>query len=165
MTGNWRDEMRAAERAMGAAMSEINSLVSGSREQFSALRAEWDAQREERDREAEHEAAMARRGELGRARQVLQQRLDQDETTWAAVLGDDDDHWSAQEYRKDLVQEMRDTIDDLEEQDPEFSDEYRSVAEGRDPHEGPGEWASLGTPDVKNHPGSGQGPRDQGGQW
>ena len=53
----------------------------------------------------------------------------------------------------------------LEEQDPEFSDEYRSVAEGRDPHEGPGEWASLGTPDVKNHPGSGQGPRDQGGQW
>lgn len=107
-------------------------------------RAELEASRDDDQRLAREDAERARAGELGRARQVVQQRIDRDQTTWAAVMGDVDQHWSAVEVRGQVVTDLRRAIDLLEEQDPEFRDLYRSAATGRDPAEGPGEWGSLG---------------------
>jgi hypothetical protein len=107
-------------------------------------RAELEASRDDDERLAREDAERARSGELGRARQVVQQRIDRDQTTWAAVMGDVDQHWSAVEVRGQVVTDLRRAIDLLEEQDPEFRDLYRSAATGRDPAERPGEWGSLG---------------------
>ena len=109
-------------------------------------RAELEAARDDDARLAREDAERARSGELGPARRVVQQRIDRDETTWAAVMGDVDQHWSAVEVRVQLVTDLRRAIDVLEEEDPEFSELYRSAATGRDPAERPGEWDSLGPP-------------------
>lgn len=116
---------------------------------------------DERAREAEERAedeARARRGELGPAPQELQQRLDRRETTMAAVISGADTHWSALEFRRTVVTNMRQMIDELEENDPKFAARYRSAAtlrEGQDI----GQWPDL------DGPGEVPPSRPGGGAW
>lgn len=135
------------------------------REELKAIRAQIDAERREdaaRNARAEEEV---RRGEYGRALQEVQRRIDRRETTMPDVLSGADTHWSAVEVRRDLVTSVRRTIDELEEEDPEFSAAYRQVAPGRQGHS-TGDWSNLpveGEGDPGTGPGTGR-PAD-GGQW
>lgn len=123
--------------ALLAEVDEVNAFVTEQRDLL-------DGERDENRRLETEEEARARSGELGRARRVVQERIDADETTWRAVMGDEDQHWSAVETRAEMIGAVRHAIDVMEQADPEFASEYRAAALGRDPLEPPGVWSSLG---------------------
>jgi hypothetical protein len=116
-----------------------DSLRSDNASLLEQLHAERDALRQQRERGEDDYARSARDGDLGRARQELQERLDRNETTWRAVMAGTDTHWSAAQVRAEVVGDARETIDRLEQEDPEFSRQYREIATLRG-DEAPGEW-------------------------
>ena len=72
-----------------------------------------------------------------------------------------DDHWSAQAVRNEVVDGVRDTITDLEREDPEFSADFRKVATMLDPAAPAGDWSAVDEADDPA-PAPGQSP---GGVW
>lgn len=123
-----------------AAIEEMQGLASDLRQDSAALleqvRAERDALRRSREKAEQAVAAAARSGAQGSARRELQRRMDLGETTWRDVMSARDRHWSAAEVRAEVVGEARRTIDELEQDDPEFSAAYRAVAPLRRDQEG-----------------------------
>lgn len=136
-------ELDALTAEFRSAIAEIQGLTDTLRHDSAGLleqvRAERDALRETRERCTNELAAAARAGEQGPARRELQRRLDLEQTTWRAVMSGQDEHWSAVEVRAEVVGDARRTIDELEKDDPEFSESYREVAPLRADKE-PGDW-------------------------
>jgi len=163
-------------REMTDAGSELESLVDELRAETRRLTVEIEQLREEQQAEREAEAEdlrraeeAVRRGEHGRAFQVLQQRVDLGQTTTADVLANRDDHWSAREVRAAVVGAVRESIDREEKADPAFSEAYRAIATLRPPDQGPGEWDPVEdavdvTPPEPPRP-DGPRPPSAGGVW
>lgn len=127
------EEQVAALRAdMREALAEMQQVADELRAQSASLLAEVEIERAQlraarEQAEAEY-AEQARGGEAGRAREELQRRIDDEETTWRAVMSGEDRHWSAIEVREEIVGDARTEVDRLEVDDPEMARRYREHA-------------------------------------
>lgn len=134
--GTLRTEFRQAMREIEQVTAQLRAT---SRQLEADLQGQLDElRRQRRDAEGEY-AEQARRGEAGKARQRLQERMDRGETTWREVLSGRDDHWSAEDVREEVVRDTRAEIDRLELQDEDFRRTYRQDAVLRRGQE-TGEW-------------------------
>lgn len=138
------DEQLAQFRAsMAEAMAELQQATDELREQSATFLAEVEQERarlrSDRERAEAEYAEQARDGGAGEARRELQERIDDDETTWRDVISGADEHWSAREVRAELVGDARAEIDAIEESDPELAQRYRAHA-GLRRDERTGEW-------------------------
>lgn len=122
-------ELRAK---MAEALAELQETTDALREQSATFLAEVDQERArlrgERERAQAEYAEQARDGQAGDARRVLQERIDEDETTWRDVISGADEHWSARDVRAELVKDARAEVDAVEESDPELARRYRAHA-------------------------------------
>ena len=122
-------ELRAK---MAEALAELQETTDALRQQSATFLAEVDQERArlrgERERAQAEYAEQARDGQAGDARRVLQERIDDDETTWRDVISGADEHWSAREVRAELVKDARAEVDAIEESDPELARRYRAHA-------------------------------------
>lgn len=173
-----------AEAALRRQESEVAEVLAGV-ERAKALteraRVEIEQERAQdaADRRAEEDEA--RRGEHGPDRQVLQRRLDAEQTTWRAVLSGADEHESAVAYREAVGVQARAVVDRLREEDPEWGAAFdrfgpdspvefpeRPVDDRIDPLR-PGALGQTGHTEPPRGPGHGSdGPRrppNGGGVW
>lgn len=137
------DEVAALRAQMADALAEMQAVADQLRSRSADFLAEVDAERAAlraaRSRAQAEYAETAREGGAGRAREELQRRIENDETTWREVISGADDHWSAQDVRAELVGDARIQIDQLELSDPDFAEQYRAHADLRR-GERTGEW-------------------------
>ena len=110
-----RAALANAERETADAVSSLRSMTASIRKEHEQFKKERDQRRAERAREA-------REGELGRDMQRLQQRVDQNETTWEDVLEGRDVHPSAAVARDNARRNIADLAQQLQ-ADPEFVEE------------------------------------------
>lgn len=140
MTRDQLEEMRAE---FEAALAEVEALTTTLRQENAGLLEDLAAEREQlarQRREAEAEVTRgAEAGEQGRARQELQRRIHRGESSWAQVMAGIDRHWSAEEVRREVIDDVRATVDELEREDPELALTYRRDAVLRRGDQ-PGEW-------------------------
>ena len=112
-----------AEAALRRQESDIAEVLAGV-ERAKALteraRVEIEQERAQDAADRRAEEDQARRGEHGHDRQVLQRRLDAEQTTWQAVLSGADEHESAVAYREAVGVQARAVVDRLREEDPEW---------------------------------------------
>lgn len=137
------DELAVLRAQLAEALGEMQEVTDALQEQSAAFLAEVDAERArlraERTRAEEEYGETARAGSAGEARQELQRRLDDEETSWREVLSGRDDHWSAREVRRELVADARREVDEVELTDPDLVRRYRAHAVLRGDDE-VGEW-------------------------
>ena len=130
MTSN--EQLAALSAEMREALAEMQQVADELRAQSASLLAEVDAERAQlraaRERATEEYADEAREGEAGRAREELQRRIDEEKTTWRAVMSGEDQHWSAVEVREEVVGDARAEVDRIELEDPEMAARYRAHA-------------------------------------
>ena len=92
--------------AMRETLAEMTAVTEDLRRESALMNAEVEAERAalraERDRALDDYAELARDGGAGEAREELQRRIDEDETTWLDVMSGVDTHWSAVEVRADI---------------------------------------------------------------
>lgn len=153
------EQMRTAADQGEADTAAVLAKLGAIREEITSIQQEIAEEREKEAEEQAEDEARARRGELGPAAQELQARIDRKQTTMAAVLSGEDTHWSAVEIRRTFATNMRQMIDELEEEDPEFAERYRAAAtlrQGQDI----GEWPDLEPPPPGKRP-----DRPGGGVW
>jgi hypothetical protein len=110
-----RAALANADRETADAVSSLRSMTASIRKEHEQFKKERDQRRAERAREA-------REGELGRDMQRLQQRVDQNETTWEDVLEGRDEHPSAAVARHNARRNIADLAQQLQ-ADPEFVEE------------------------------------------
>lgn len=126
------DQLSQLRASMAEALAELQQTTDALREQSATFLAEVDQERArlraERERAQAAYAEQARDGQAGDARRVLQDRIDDDETTWRDVISGADEHWSAREVRAELVTDARAEVDAIEESDPELARRYRAHA-------------------------------------
>ena len=122
-------ELRASGRRLDDDLAEFRRGLSSARAEVDRLRAAAVAERRRDLAEDAQARDSARRGEQGPAMQELQRRLDRDETSMRAVMTGEDEHWSAREVRAAVVGGFRRAVDDLVEEDPEFSDRFANVSD------------------------------------
>jgi hypothetical protein len=116
-----------AEAALRRQESEIAEVLAGverARSLTERARVEIEQERAQdaADRRAEEDEA--RRGQHGHDRQVLQRRLDAEQTTWRAVLSGADEHESAVAYREAVGVQARAVVERLREEDPEWGSAF-----------------------------------------
>lgn len=125
------------------ALAELQQVSDGLRAESATLLAEVHAERAQlraaRERAMAAYAEEAREGEAGRAREVLQRRVDDGETTWRRVMSGEDEHWSAVEVREEITSDARAEVDRIEMTDPETARRYREHAALREGRR-TGEW-------------------------
>lgn len=126
------------------ALAELQHVSDGLRAESATLLAEVHAERAAlraaRERALSAYADEARDGDAGRAREVLQRRIDEGETTWRSVMSGADDHWSAVEVREEIAGDARAEVDLIERTDPEAARRYREHAVLREGQR-QGEWS------------------------
>ena len=127
-----RDALADLRAQLAETLEEMEAATAALRDQSATFLAEVEAERAHlraaRER-AEHQYAdEARAGGAGGARQQLQRRIDEEETTWRDVLSGADEHWTAREVRQELVDDARHEIDQIEQTDPELAVKYRAHA-------------------------------------
>ena len=126
------DHLAQLRASMAEALAELQQTTDALREQSATFLVEVDQERArlraERERAQAEYAEQARDGQAGDARRVLQERIDDDETTWRDVISGADEHWSAREVRAELVKDARAEVDAIEESDPELARRYRAHA-------------------------------------
>jgi hypothetical protein len=137
------DQLAQFRATMAEAMAELQQTTEELRAQSATFLAEVEQERQrlraDRERAEAEYAEQARDGQAGDARRELQERIDNDETTWREVISGADDHWSAREVRAELVTDARSEIDAIEESDPDLAQRYRAHARLRDGDPN-GEW-------------------------
>ena len=118
--------------AMRETMAEMQAVTEDLRRESALMNAEVDAERAalraERDRALDDYAELARDGGAGEAREELQRRIDEDETTWLDVMSGVDTHWSAEEVRAEIVGDARAEVDEIERSEPDLAVQYREHA-------------------------------------
>ncbi|MFQ6172767.1 hypothetical protein ACK8HX_14245 [Oryzobacter sp. R7] len=143
-------EMQQSARELEDLLAGIEQQVDEVNAALETIRTEVRAAESENSRE-EYDRA-ARSGELGPERQELQRRLDRGETTWRDVVSGRDSHPSAVAVRAEVTGTLRETVDRLEREDPEFREAYRSVATLRDADGDPGDWSDVDGPGAAPPP-------------
>ena len=118
-------ELREALAEMQAAADELRAQSASLLAEVQIEQAQLRAAREHAEQGYAEEA---REGGAGRARQVLQKRIDDEETDWRQVMSGVDQHWSAVEVRDEIVGDARQEVDELELRDPETARKYRDAA-------------------------------------
>jgi hypothetical protein len=126
------EHLASLSAEMRLALAEMEQAADELRSQSASLLAEVEVERQQlreaRERATQEYAEQARDGEAGAAREELQDRIDQGETTWREVLSGEDQHWSAVEVRDEIVGDARAEVDRVEREDPEMSERYRRHA-------------------------------------
>lgn len=126
------DEIRALAAELRGALAELQEISDGLRAEsetiLTAVHAERAQLRQAREQALTAYAEEAREGVAGRAREVLQRRIDDGETTWRTVMTGDDQHWSAVAVRDEIVSDARAEVDRIELTDPETTRRYREHA-------------------------------------
>lgn len=126
------EHLTALQAELRDALAEMQQITDELRTQSASLRAEVEAERAQlradRERAEQEYAEEAREGGAGRARQVLQKRIDDEETDWRQVMSGADGHWSAAEVRDEIVGDARAEIDQVELEDSEMAERYRAAA-------------------------------------
>lgn len=137
------DDVEYLSTIMRDALAEMESVTEDLRRESALMTAEVEAERAalraERDRAQDDYAELARGGEAGEAREMLQRRMDKHETTWRDVMSGADLHWSAKEVRAEIIGDARAEVDEIERSDPELAATYRQHAVLREDDQ-PGEW-------------------------
>ena len=129
--------MSAADRAQ-ADLAELRTVVMRAREQAMGLAREARAGRAalaearqqlrtERERLERDALAAYRNGQLEPQDRALVKRIDDGDTTWAAVAHGTDDHWTAQATREQVGEQIEETLEEMRAEDPEFLVEHETT--------------------------------------
>ncbi|EAP99790.1 hypothetical protein JNB_06464 [Janibacter sp. HTCC2649] len=121
-------EAQAQLRRQEAEIAEVMAGVASAAEVIERARAELAAEADETRADREEEEKEARSGALGSSRQVLQRRIDRDETTWAEVMSGRDEHASAVDYRDSIGVGIQRVIDQERDKDPEFDEGFERLS-------------------------------------
>jgi hypothetical protein len=98
--------------------SEADRIREEGARELAAMAEERDRLRAERlRREAEGRPTPDDEQPTTEAQRVLRQRIDRRETTWAEVVRDEDQHWSAVEVRAEIAAAFRTGVEALEQED------------------------------------------------
>lgn len=122
--------------AMREAMAEMEAVTEDLRRESALMNLEVEAERAALQAQRAHAlddyAELAREGGAGEAREVLQGRIDRDETTWRDVMSGVDTHWSAEDVRAEIIGDARAEVDEIERTEPGLAATYRQQAVLRD---------------------------------
>lgn len=137
------DDVDDLTLAMREAIAEMEAVTEDLRRESALMNLEVEAERAalraERAHALDDYAELAREGGAGEAREVLQRRIDHDETSWRDVMSGVDTHWSAQDVRAEIVGDARAEVDEIERTEPDLAATYRQHAVLRD-GDRRGEW-------------------------
>lgn len=126
------DDVEHLTVALHEAMAEMEAVTEDLRRESATMNAEVEAERAalraQRAHALDEYAELAREGGAGEAREVLQGRLDQEETTWRDVMSGVDTHWSATAVRDEIVGDARAEVDEIERSEPALAATYREQA-------------------------------------
>lgn len=121
-------EAQAQLRRQDAEIAEVMAGVASAAEVVERARAELAAEADETRADREGEEKEARSGALGSSRQLLQRRLDRDETTWAEIMSGRDEHASAADYRESIGVGIQRVVEQESDKDPEFDEGFERLS-------------------------------------
>lgn len=158
MTGRREDEdalfeAQAMLRRQESEIAEVMARVAAANALVERARAELDAEADDTSADREGEEREARSGALGATRQVLQRRLDREETTWVAVLSGRDEHESAVDYRNSIGAGMERVVDQERENDPAFNEGFERLTADSALHDPPVRMPDWPRPAAADHDG------------